>query len=172
MVFKKGRLIFSKRGVSPLIATVLLIAFAVALGAMVMNLGSLYADAGDGEGIQQPNADCSGVAINIYRIEGREQVFYESSGKDIRITFMIENSGLKQIRGVKAIVVGDSRNVLTKDFSQVVDAASVLREALEYDADAYGEIVDIKFIPLIEVAGTPFPCQKMAINAERLPQAN
>jgi flagellin-like protein len=46
----------SKRGLSPLIATVLLIAFAVAMGAMIMNWSSTI-----GEGLNSP--DCSGIKL-------------------------------------------------------------------------------------------------------------
>ncbi len=57
-MLKRGVSLFSgsKKGMSPLIATVLLIAFAVAMGAMIMNWSSSL-----GESLSGP--DCSGINL-------------------------------------------------------------------------------------------------------------
>jgi len=59
MIKKEGTVSFfrSKRAMSPLIATVLLIAFAVALGAMIMNWSSSLGELG--------GPDCSGITMII-----------------------------------------------------------------------------------------------------------
>ena len=53
-----GRIFLQKKGVSPLIATVLLISFAVALGAVVMNWGRNI-------DIIKPDDKCAGVEIKV-----------------------------------------------------------------------------------------------------------
>lgn len=62
-----------KRGMSPIIATVLLIAFAVSIGATVMSLGGIYY-----EKIRLEDASCSKVLINAFDLDnGRECRNYE-----------------------------------------------------------------------------------------------
>ena len=55
-MLKRGAFFRSKRGLSPLIATVLLIAFAVSMGAMIMNWSTSI---GEAEG----PPDCSGINL-------------------------------------------------------------------------------------------------------------
>jgi len=55
---KRGVIFHSKRGLSPLIATVLLIAFAVAMGAMIMNWSTSLGDTAGAP-------DCSGINLII-----------------------------------------------------------------------------------------------------------
>jgi len=71
-----------RRGISPLIATVLLIAFAVALGAVVMNFGRTLV------GGELPTGaaygECAGVKVAIKDING-PQIKLEGSGSNSRI---------------------------------------------------------------------------------------
>ena len=58
--------ITSKKAVSPLIATIILIAFAVALGAVVMNIGKGYVeDIPEPAGKDTAAITCSGVDLNF-----------------------------------------------------------------------------------------------------------
>ncbi|MDP7623305.1 MAG: hypothetical protein QF436_04300, partial [Candidatus Woesearchaeota archaeon] len=55
----------NKRGVSPLIATVLLISFAVALGSVVLNWGRNI-------DISKPGDKCAGINIEIRNIDASQ----------------------------------------------------------------------------------------------------
>lgn len=57
-----------KRGMSPIIATVLLIALAVSIGATIMSLGGIYY-----EKLAGGDSSCSEILINAYELEGGEQ---------------------------------------------------------------------------------------------------
>ena len=70
----KSRFFNNKRGVSPLIATVLLISFAVALGAVVLNWGRNL-------DISKPGDKCTGITIKIRTINNA-QVCYAGSGQN------------------------------------------------------------------------------------------
>lgn len=75
-----------KKGASPLIATIVLIAFAVSLGGFVMSLGGFYHDK-----IKSMEPSCSKVFVNVFELEdsnecaGREYNmflnFYEDEDK-------------------------------------------------------------------------------------------
>src|SRR3989338_3980314 len=89
----------SKKGVSPLIATVLLIAFAVALGSVVMNWG-LNLNLGK-------SADkCRNVEIKIRNIDAAE-VCFGGFGTNGYIHFIIDNTGTADISGLAVWIVGD-----------------------------------------------------------------
>ena len=57
-----------KRGMSPIIATILLIALAVSIGATVMSLGGVYY-----EKFRSKDADCSEVLINAFELDQKSQ---------------------------------------------------------------------------------------------------
>lgn len=57
-----------KRGMSPIIATMLLIALAVSIGATIMSFGGLYY-----EKIRLKDATCSKILINAFELEGKRQ---------------------------------------------------------------------------------------------------
>ena len=57
-----------KRGMSPIIATILLIAFAVSIGATITTLGGFYH-----EKVSSGDSDCYKVLINVFDIENKEQ---------------------------------------------------------------------------------------------------
>ena len=69
---------FKKRGMSPIVATVLLIAFAVALGAMVMKLG---------QRVPGTEATCNEIEVNTENLCNRGGVlYYFVKGQDDKST--------------------------------------------------------------------------------------
>ena len=58
----------SKRGMSPVISTILLIAFAVSIGATIISLGGFYH-----EKVRLGDGDCYKVLVKVFDIENKEQ---------------------------------------------------------------------------------------------------
>ncbi len=84
----------SKKGVSPLVATVLLIAFAVALGSIVMSWGRNYVEdaqtfAGERSNIQYECATVVDFSIN--------RIIFDSDLNEVKIT--VENNAETEISG-------------------------------------------------------------------------
>lgn len=79
----------SKKGMSPLVATVLLIAFAVALGAMIMNLSGPAGKEGETSKL------CEDVSITT-----NKPICYEEDS----VKFTIKNDGTVKIDGIQLIV--------------------------------------------------------------------
>lgn len=73
---KRGALIHSRRGLSPLIATVLLIAFAVALGVMVMNWGK---SAG-----AKVTPSCQDVTLNPQTVNAAQFLCFDPASYNLR----------------------------------------------------------------------------------------
>src|SRR3989338_6050937 len=105
---KRGVLYSSKRAISPLIATVMLIAFAVALGAVVMNWGKGYIeDQGiipSGEiALESPKNQLSPceqpVQFQVLTISGRQDICFDQVGNVIN--YGLENNGQVPLSGGK-----------------------------------------------------------------------
>lgn len=119
---------------SPLIATVLLIAFAVALGAMIMNWGTN----GVVEGPVDVNSVCSSVRL-------------QSNGlacfADNKLTFNLENTGREKVNAVKIkySVTDFASTASPADTSMIVGESLSRSIPFLYDG---GEI-SLEFIPVI-----------------------
>ena len=125
-----------KRGVSPLIATVLLIAFAVSLGAVVINLGlNLFGD------------PCKDKTIEILTIAGAPRVCHIPSTKTISMT--IVNSGKDPLDGFKISVVGNV--AYNEDIPEKFQ--SLEKKVISYPASDITRIDLISIIPYYEDQG-------------------
>lgn len=142
MKHAKLRLKHNRKGLSPLVATVLLIAFAVALGAVVMNWGKQQVETHIEEG-----EACKQVSLNWYLSDGKEQICYTSS----KFSFTIENSEKIEVNDLKLIVIG-SQDIYTKQNLRIGLRKSDLKKTeVDYDLAKYGEPQEIRLIPIIDV---------------------
>lgn len=149
-----------KRGVSPLIATILLIAFAVALGSVVMNWG-LNLQAG------QPDDICNPIEIKI-RDTDQGQVCYGGFGSNSYINFILDNAGTAEVSGLAVWIVGEKGTSLVELDGLGIKSGSLyskLDKDVKYDLIAYGNIKEVQFIP--KIAGTNI-CPKKAIKGTKI----
>jgi flagellin-like protein len=150
-----------KRGVSPLIATVLLISFAVALGAVVMNWGRSLP-------IAKPGDKCGGVSIIIRNINDAE-VCYSGAGQNAYINFIIDNDGSIDIEGLGIWIVGEKGTKLLDfdDFSiKKGNLLDIKDNSVSYDFGNYGKIKHVQFIPKIKVDNSIDICPRNSVKAE------
>jgi len=155
----------NKKAVSPLIATVLLIAFAVALGAVVMNWGRSYVEttaeyAERGSDIQ---ILCS-RDINLKT----DDVCYDTD--DDTIEFTLENAGTIDIDGLMVTVRGNESINTTELENATLKIAFVKKFNITYDInndgiEGFGEIEEVKIVPMITTKATkePVPCANSPI---------
>ncbi len=132
-------LLRSKKGISPLIATVLLIAFAVALGAVVMNVSATLLESG-GEG---QAADCSRLALSVAQARGSPEVCF-GQGK---VTYRIINTGSSRISDVLVQAVGET-GLVQESLGVPLDAADTTDGSLDYSLAKNGNIRSMRFIPM------------------------
>lgn len=145
----------NKRGLSPLIATVLLIAFAVALGAVVMSWGKAYVTMDDTEKVA-----CSKAELKIHEIEGGPELSF--SRTENSVSFMIDNTGNVDIKGIRVWVIGERDNLIT-NIEEEIKQGYPLRKKIDYRFVTYGRIKEVNFIPKIEVEGEEIVCTNQAI---------
>ena len=133
-------LINSKKGVSPLIATVLLIAFAVALGAVVMNWGRAQLDPHGSQGI------CSNVEISLEKIDNQLNLCYSSD--DSKISFLLRNDGSTSVHKMRMTLISSSVDPYNNVINQRIDPAETKRYEISYSPN-FGNIQKIRLTPII-----------------------
>lgn len=153
---------------SPLAATVVLIAFAIVLGIVVMSFGSTYYE-GSRFSSKAYNESilCQGISLQLFSVKEEQQICLEEKG----IKFVLVNGANTQIDGVQMWVVGESifvTDVTNKTFQPGYPLEGLVR----YDRSQYGKIRNIQFIPRVKVPGTEdnFFCFEKAVTAEDIRQ--
>ena len=142
-----------KKGVSPLIATVLLMAFAVALGALVMTWGKSY--------VTEETA-------TIERSEKQLTCSFEVSGEVLRspqpcfqagsTRFIFKNGGISSLDGLKITAFGIGGSIHTATFNQEIGKAEILPVIPAYDTPLAGPPTQIIIAPLVTVEGEEIAC--------------
>jgi len=152
-----------KGGVSPLIATILLIAFAVALGSVIMNWG-LNLNLG------KADDKCSGVDIRLRKLDSSE-VCFGLIGSGRYINFIVDNTGSVDISGLAIWIIGDKGTKLVDMDNLLIKKDSLYEKndkELSYDQKIYGEIKQVQFIPKIKSENAMDICPKNAVKAEKI----
>jgi len=133
---------FRKKGVSPLIATVLLISFAVALASVVMNWGTNLP-------LKNEEDVCSEINLRIKPINGLDAC-YKVEGENLLLSFTLQNLGDRDVDGIGIRIDGEKSDRFV-DFNDIGvpnhDRLEIIDLEIQYSLDNYGEIQDINFIP-------------------------
>ena len=153
----------NRKGMSPLIATVLLIAFAVALGAMIMNWSS------DVE--QQPREDsssgdpCAKVSMELSEVFDKRIFCYDEDQGSIR--FNVVNTGSTSIQGVQVRTVDADLKQVKED---IPGSRLPVGETFEHEMpfDKSGK-VHVQLVPYVRSAGESHYCLQERIIQDVLP---
>jgi flagellin-like protein len=167
-IIKRAQLFTGRKAVSPLIATVLLIAFAVALGAVVMNWGRGYVE--DTANIARERSDtevtCTAdVTLAFVEIDNVAQICYNVTtgqpDKNKTMFMIMENKKQKNIEKVQARMIGTATRVpLIVDLgaNSNISANSAKMFNFTYDSDIYGAPNQVKVTPYIKVGANEVGC--------------
>jgi flagellin-like protein len=158
------KIIKNKKGVSPLIATILLIAFAVALGAVVMNWGRNVEFLKEEPGMEK----CANINLKVEKINNIPQVFYGGTGPDGFIKFTISNTGSHYIDQLIIWVIGEKDTNIVELKQSSIRVGYPLIKEIKHDFDRYGNVKKLKFIPKIKVDDLTVTCAKNALEEERI----
>ena len=153
---KKLRGVSGKRAISPLIATVLLIAFAVALGSVVYTYFILLVDSGGGSSL---NGCAKFVSLGTVKNNGNYVYQYDSGSQEIKVNLF--NNGVSEVSGLTYSVVG-SKDIYTvkNDMKDTISPGTAQKLKIDYDAGKYGNIQSIIITPLYVKAGAQELCQE------------
>ena len=172
-----SRLFRSKKAVSPLIATVLLIAFAVALGAVVMNWGSDYVKSQTTQTAQKSDVKikCSqDVSMSVVEIDGIPKLCYNNATGYERIDFLLNNDGNVALENVKVTVVSNVSTPVTVLINSSFGVADSHFLNMSYNKDTYGYPKKIMFTPQIKISGivTAQWCPSNALTVNEIPECS
>ena len=138
-----------KRGISPLIATVLIIGFTVSIASVIMVWGGDFIKGIQGR-TEAAGSELSGCAEATIRVSGAE---HTAPGK---FNFLVENTGKPDIKSVIVRLNGDKGSVSVTKPGLKSAAKKVLRT--EFDSAETGLIANTEVIPTIDVKDKPTSC--------------
>ncbi len=159
------RSVSNKKAMSPLIALIILVSIAVSLGVLVINIINLIT-------AQEPNiALCGDVDFNIKRFKDTYFLCVEDGN---RLSFVIENTGKKEIASFKISVVGSSKSY-SKDLEANLAPGDLLdkrQSPLPYGL--VGILYEVKILPYIRLEGSDklFACTEKAKSYVDLPKCS
>jgi flagellin-like protein len=125
-----------RRAVSPLIATILLLAFAVALATVIIQL--------------EPFSRCKGDEVTIVAADS----CYSHDPPSMRLR--VQNSDLPVIRF--KIYLGGSLNVSQIPLAQPLDPAAPAALTIPYDEKINGVLQDVSMVAVLNRSGTEMEC--------------
>ena len=145
-----------KRGVSPLIATVLLLIFAIGLGVIVMNWGRAQVEAASKCAID--------TGISVVELNNIPEICYAGAGEKGYIHFIVENGPNIDIEVLQIGIIG-TKNVYNAEIKEKIQAGYSLLKDIPYNCDKVGNIRQIKLTPKISLypGEDPILCPEQAI---------
>tara|TARA_Y100000310_G_C20704099_1_gene833139 strand:+ start:619 stop:1104 length:486 start_codon:yes stop_codon:yes gene_type:complete len=149
-----------KKGVSPLIATIILVVFAVTLASVVINWGFNIE-------LDSEPSNCKSVRFTM-RSTGSSDVCLTSNKGKGYLNFIIDNTGTTEITGFDIWMIGNSGTKLSSLDNLKIEPSTLLfykENTTEYDNVKYGSIKQVHLIPKIG-SSTATVCPKKVVKAK------
>lgn len=161
----------SKRAISPLVATILLVAVSVGLGALVMSWGEDYI-AHRAEFVQGPQErqllGCENVKLSIIKINNVLQVC--KSLKKNTVDVWLDNGPDIDLYNIHARIAGTvGVDVIEEILETPLAKENAVKVSIPYDINKVGDILQVKLTPKIYVGNEVISCSDNAIRIERIP---
>ncbi len=138
-------LLKNKKGLSPLIATILLIAFAVAIGAVVMNIGRT---------VISPDSDAK--IFSILEVQGKKQICYFDQDTESLLELTLKNGGEAELVDLQFSIIGKKGiNNINNILKQPIQKSEVKRVAVKYDGATVGPLIKVIITPRVIENGIP-----------------
>ena len=129
----------SRKGITPLMIGFLLVSFAVAVGVVVMNLGSAEVE---------EEAECAvDIGLRFSKIGGEEQVCYDAAKKIF--SFSVENGVNIDVKGIVVNIIGTQKAESFELNDAKMGKAGVYLGRVPFDTAVSGEIRQVKISPKI-----------------------
>ncbi|MEK6853144.1 MAG: hypothetical protein AABX64_00500 [Nanoarchaeota archaeon] len=146
----------NKEAITPLMIAFLLISFAVAVGVVIMNLGSAEVE---------EKAECAiEIGLRFSEIDGKQQVCYDA-GKKI-FAFTVENGVNINVEGLVVNIIGTEKAETFELNEAKMGKAAVYLGRVPFDTVSSGEIRQVKISPKIIPYDQEEVCIEQAILVE------
>jgi len=150
----------SKKGVSPLIATVLLLIVAIIVGVMVMSWGRAQ--------LEEASECTLDVGLFFVELNNVPQVCYAGSGATGTVTFIVENGVAAEVEGLQLRIIGSKSIYTTTLPESYIDKGFSLMKTVPYDFNLFGNIRQVRLVPEIRLFPNQDPlfCIEQALTIE------
>ncbi|MBW2977628.1 hypothetical protein KY331_02175 [Candidatus Woesearchaeota archaeon] len=155
-------LLKSKKAVSPLVATVLLLFVAILLGILVMNWGRAQ--------LEEASECTVDVGLSFVRLNDKPQACYSGSGTTGAVTFIIENGISTEVSSLQLRIIG-TKNVYNTDLPDShIDKGYSFMRTVPYDFNLFGDIRQIRLVPKVRLQPErdPLFCVEQALAVEEI----
>ncbi|PIN75211.1 hypothetical protein COV17_04080 [Candidatus Woesearchaeota archaeon CG10_big_fil_rev_8_21_14_0_10_36_11] len=147
-----------KEGITPLMATLLLISFAVALGVVIMNFGRAQVES---------EAQCPiDVGLKLAIVAGKEEVCYNTAKKDF--SFTIENGVNIKVEGLIVNIIGTQKAETFELNDAKIPKAGTYIGHVKYDSKSAGTIRQVKISPKVVMYDEEQICVEKALILENI----
>lgn len=146
----------NRQGIAPIVATLLLISFAVTIGIVIMNFGRAQ--------VQLESKCATEIGLSFSEIAGQAQVCIDRE-KDI-ISLSVENGINLETTGLIVNVIGTERAESFDLNDARIGKAGVYLTNVGYNLAANGEIRQLKVVPKITPFDEEVVCQEQSLVAE------
>jgi flagellin-like protein len=147
----------NKRGIAPLIATLLLLSFAVALGVVIMQFGRAQVEL---------EAQCPiEIGLRFAEISGKTDVCFD--GTQVRYT--VENGVNIDVSGLIVNVIGTEKAETFEDNAATMKKAGTYVGKMTYNKAIAGEIRQVKIAPKVMMFEEEQICQEKSLIIEDIP---
>ena len=147
----------NKKAVTPLMISLLLVSFAIAVGVVIMNLGQAQVE----EGAVCPIT----LDMKFAMISGTEHICYDAAKKEI--VFTVENGLNAPIEGILVNVIG-AQNAANIELEAKMSFAGAYVGHVPFDTMVNGEIRQIKISPATLLKGERQLCPEQALMMEQV----
>lgn len=156
----------NKRGISPLAATVLLIAFSVSLGAVVMSWGETYVEqkAEFVQGVREVQSGCDAATISVVSINGVPQICHTGTVFEA----IVDNGPTVDLYDLHARVVG-SDGIYNKESTLEAPVAKNDAAKIRFAYNNVGTVRSLKLTPKIMSGDKVIFCTKAAVELTSIP---
>ena len=156
----------SRKAITPLVATILLVAFSVGLGALVMSWGEEYIEekAEFVQGTAEVKSGCDAARIDIIQIGGQPQICFGPES----IQLWLDNGPDMDLYNIHARIAGaNAVDVIEEILSEQLLKSNAVKVNIPYNRGV-GPILQVKLTPKIWTGREAAICAQSAINVERI----
>ena len=148
----------SKKGMTPLLATLMLVVLAVGLGVVVMNFGRAQIEVA---------AQCAvDIGMNVVSLNGKPQLCIDRAKS--QLFFIVENGRQLPIEALKIRIIG-ANDILNGDVPESsVDRLGTVLKYVPYDFAKFGDIRQVRLTPEITLYDQKIVCTEQSLSFETI----
>jgi len=152
------KLFHSKRGITPLFATIILVLFASAIGVVAINVGRAQIEV---------NTQCSlEIGLQASILNNQPQVCLIPTAN--QLFFIMENGQTIDIEALRIRIIGED-GILVKELDDSrIERGNPLLRYEEYNVQRYGNVRQVKFTPKIKLYDQNIYCNEQAFILENV----